>query len=184
MKKLLAFVAPLAFVFALTSCQPDSAGPQGPTGAQGPQGIPGQDGGIELAKAFEIITDFAPSNEYSLVEPYGFDVFPSDVTLVYILWDTDADGNELWRMLPQTAYLDNGLLTYNFDFTSSDVNIFLDGTVPNFASVPDSYLLDQTFRVVVVPAEFVGGGRQDFTYENITKKYNLTEESFKTRVLN
>lgn len=180
MKKLLSFIAPLAVIFAISSC----SGPVGPQGPQGAQGIPGLDGGIELAQAFEIVTDFAPSNEYSLLEPYGFEVFPSDVTLVYVLWDADADGNEIWRMLPQTAYLDNGLLTYNFDFTSLDVNIFLDGTVANFATVPDAYLLDQVFRVVVIPAEFVGGGRQDFTYENITEKFNLTDESFTRRVLN
>lgn len=177
MKKLLSIFAPLAVIFTISSCS-------GPVGPIGPQGPPGLNGGIELAKAFEIVTDFAASNDYSLLEPYGFEVFESDVTLVYVLWDADGDGNAIWRMLPQTAYLDNGLLTYNFDFTFSDVNIFLDGTVPNFASVPDAYLLDQIFRVVVIPAEFVAGGRQDFSYENITEKYGLTDASFKRRVLN
>jgi hypothetical protein len=83
--------------------------------------------------------------------------------------------------MPQTAYLANGILSYNYDFTLADVSIFLDGTVANFSTVPDIYRINQVFRVVVIPAEFVAGGRQDFTYEKITKAYGISEASFKKR---
>lgn len=178
MKKLLS-ASFVAILFAISSCS-GPVGPIGPQGLPGPQGVPG---GIEFAKVFEIVTNFTAANDYSLVEPYGFEVFEADVTLVYVLWDVLEDGTDVWRLLPQTAFLDNGILSYNFDFTLADVSIFLDGTVPNFANVPDSYRIDQVFRVVVIPAEFVAGGRQDFSYEKITKAYNISEDSFTKRDL-
>ncbi|MDP5121819.1 MAG: collagen-like protein [Spirosomaceae bacterium] len=178
MKKLLS-VFFIAALFAGSSC----TGPIGPQGFQGPEGPQGVPGGIEFAKAFEITTNFTAANEYSLLEPYGFEVFESDVTLVYVLWDVLENGDAVWRLLPQTAYLTDGILTYNYDFTLSDVSIFLDGTVPNFATVPEGFRIDQTFRVVVIPTEFASAGRQDFTYEKITQAFNISEASFKKRDL-
>lgn len=178
MKKLLS-VFFITALFAGSSC----TGPIGPQGFQGPEGPQGAPGGIEFAKAFEITTNFTAANEYSLLEPYGFEVFESDVTLVYVLWDVLENGDAVWRLLPQTAYLTDGILTYNYDFTLSDVSIFLDGTVPNFATVPEGFRINQTFRVVVIPTEFASGGRQDFSYEKVTKAYNISENSFTKRDL-
>ena len=68
------------------------------------------------------------NNNYEIVEPYGFDVFEYDVTLVYILWETD-NGQDVWRLLPQsTIFVGGATLTYNFDFTQTDVKLFLEGT--------------------------------------------------------
>lgn len=179
MKKSLFTLAALFALFAFNSC----TGPIGPQGFQGPEGPQGAPGGIEFAKAFEITTNFTAANEYSLLEPYGFEVFEADVTLVYVLWDVLENGDAVWRLLPQTAYLTDGILTYNYDFTLSDVSIFLDGTVPNFATVPEGFRIDQTFRVLVIPTEFLAGGRQDFTYEKVTKAFNISEASFTKRDL-
>ncbi len=178
MKKLLS-VFFVTILFAFNSC----TSPIGPQGFSGPEGIQGEPGGIEYAKAFEFITNFTANNDYSVVEPYGFEVLESDVTLVYVLWDVLDDGTNVWRLLPQTAYLTNGILSYNYDFTLADVSIFLDGTIANFSTVPDTYRIDQVFRVVVIPAEFVAGGRQDFTYDKVTKTYNISEKSFTKRDL-
>lgn len=178
MKKLLSAFF-VTILFAVSAC----TGPIGPQGVRGPEGIPGEPGGIEYAKAFEFITNFTSSNDYSVVEPYGFEVYESDVTLVYVLWDVLEDGTDVWRLLPQTAYLTNGILSYNFDFTLADVSIFLDGTVADFGAVPATYRIDQVFRVVVIPAEFVAGARQDFTYEKVTKAYNISDKSFTRRDL-
>jgi hypothetical protein len=176
MKKLLS-VFFVTILFAFNSC----IGPIGPQGFSGPEGVQGEPGGIEYAKAFEIVTNFTAANDYSVVEAYGFEVLESDLTLVYVLWDVLEDNTPVWRLMPQTAYLANGILSYNFDFTLTDVSIFLDGTVPNFSTVPDIYRIDQVFRVVVIPAEFVANGRQDFTYDKVTKAYNISEKSFTKR---
>ncbi|SOE19755.1 hypothetical protein SAMN06298216_0256 [Spirosomataceae bacterium TFI 002] len=172
MKKLFSiFAASIIFL----SC----SGPQGPIGPQGPEGIPGLDGGLEYAKAFEVVADFTQANGYGFVEEYGFDVFPADVPLIYMIWDVLENGTEVWRPLPQSAYLSQGILTYNFDFTDTDVSIFMDGTVNDFGTLSEAYRIGQTFRVVVVPAEFLAGGRMDLTYEGVTKAFNIKESDFK-----
>jgi hypothetical protein len=140
----------LLTVFALlTACEGDP-------GPQGPPGFNGLDGEIIAASAFEIVIDFNASNDFEYIEAYGFNVLPTDVTLVYILWDT-INGQDIWRLMPQTVYFDNDTtLVYNFDFTQEDVRFFLDGTA-NFGTLDDVWTQDQVFRVVVVPADNVDG---------------------------
>ncbi len=142
MKKFLSlFVTVLLFI----SCE-------GPAGPPGPPGLPGEEV-IFLASAFEIEVDFTAQNGYSIVEPYGFEVFPSDVTLVYIQWDS-AGGQPIWRLLPQIVEFQEGQLQYNFDFTRDDVSIFLDGTI-DFGLLGSEWTQNQVFRVVVIPADNV-----------------------------
>jgi len=118
------------------------------------EGIDGRDGGLIVSSAFEIVVDFNPSNNYEIVEPYGFDVFEYDVTLVYILWETD-NGQDVWRLLPQSAiFVGGATLTYNFDFTQTDVKLFLEGTA-NFDNLSAVWTQDVVFRIVVVPADNV-----------------------------
>jgi len=142
----------LALTFLFTACE----GPQGPPGFDGFDGFDGQDGGLIVSSAFEIVVDFNNENDFEFIEAYGFEVFPSDVTLVYILWDT-LDGQDIWRLMPQNVYFDDGsVLTYNFDFTQEDVRFFLDGTA-DLPTLDDVWTQGQVFRVVVVPADNVDG---------------------------
>lgn len=151
---------------------------QGCEGPMGPQGPQGQDGGLIVASAFELEgVDFNDGNNYEIWEDYGFDVLPYDVVLVYILWDTD--GTEIWRLLPQSIYLPGGVLQYNFDFTRVDVRIFLQGTV-NFSTLETIWTDDQTFRVVVAPADNVG--RIDYSdYDAVTQMLGLEDQDFQKR---
>lgn len=141
MKKIISLLFVMAMV--LTACEGD----------QGPPGPPGADGGIIEASAFEIEVDFDSANKYEHTEKYGFEVRTSDVTLVYILWET-LEGTDVWRLLPQNVVFDNGELIYNFDFTQTDVRFFLDGDV-DFSTIGTEWTQKQVFRVVVVPAENV-----------------------------
>ncbi|WP_179345212.1 hypothetical protein [Winogradskyella ursingii] len=164
MKRILSFIT--VFTLLLTACE----GPQGPPGFDG---FDGEDGGILVSNAFEIELDFNESNDYSFTEPYGFEVFPTDVTLVYILWETLDDGTQIWRPLPQFVQFNDGNLIYNYDFTQTDVRFFLEGTT-NFATLDSSFTDAQTFRVVVVPADNVG--RLDLSDLNaVMQAYNITE---------
>ncbi|WP_339634714.1 hypothetical protein [Bizionia echini] len=141
------------------------------TACEGPQGPPGRDGGLIVSPAFEIELDFTAGNNYEYFEPYGFNTYPADVTLVYILWEI-VDGQEVWRLLPQTVQFEDGSLMYNFDFTRTDVRFFLDGTV-NFNTLDSSWTRNQVFRVVVVPADNVG--KQDFSDINVVmESYGIT----------
>ena len=153
MKRILLLFSALAFVLTACTGDPGPPGIPGPPGRDGLNGLNGADG--EIAKAFEIVIDFTAGNNYEFIEPYGFQVFPSDVTLVYIEWDT-FEGSPIWRLLPQTVYFDAGILTYNFDFTQDDVRFFLDGTI-DFSLLGPEWTDNQAFRVVVVPADNVDG---------------------------
>jgi hypothetical protein len=146
MKRIILFTS--VFALLLTACTGDQ-------GTPGFDGFDGQDGGIFVASAFEIVIDFNEDEDYQFIEPYGFEVFPSDVTLVYIEWETD-NGEPIWRLLTQTEYFDDGILVYNYDFTQQDVRIFLDGTI-DFNTLDNVWTQNQAFRVVVIPADNVDG---------------------------
>lgn len=136
----------LCIAMSFTSCEGDP-------GPMGPPGPPGEDGVI--APAFEIEVDFNAGNNYSIQENYGFETVPSDVVLVYISWET-IDGDEIWRLLPQTAMLEQGVLSYNYDFTDFDFRIFMEGTF-DLNTLDSSWTQNQYFRVVVVPADYLNG---------------------------
>ena len=92
MKKIVSFFTVVTLLF--TACE----GPQGPPGFDGLDGL---DGEVIASSAFEIVLDLNATNNYEFIEPYGFTVLPTDVTLVYISWEVD-NGQDIWRLLPQT----------------------------------------------------------------------------------
>ncbi len=143
------------FSIILVSC----SGDEGPIGPPGPQGPPGADGLI--GTVFDVTADFNAGNDYSALVTYSdftdAEVFESDVVLVYLRvgQDGEADGEPvyLWRLLPQTYYVDGGTMQYNYDYSYFDVNIFLDGDV-DLSTLGTAFLDDQVFRVAIVPADF------------------------------
>lgn len=133
-------------------------------GPVGPPGIPGEDGYNFKGTTFEFTGNFTPANEYQLVFNFldnGIDPYESEVILAYILW-TNEDGLDFWRPLPQVEYFPSGaILEYNFDFTGDipndrivDMSVFLGGDV-DLSTVSTDYTMNQTFRVVVVPSDFM-----------------------------
>ena len=137
---LFAFIA-----FSLTSCSSDEPGPPGP---QGPPGEPGLIGTV-----FEADVDFM-ADDYSVVIPIpeNIEIYQTDVVLVYLLEAVDNNtGADIWTPLPQTFYLDEGEVVYNYNFTADNVAIFLDGTV-DLSTLDAAFTTDQIFRIVIVPA--------------------------------
>jgi hypothetical protein len=141
-------------------------GPEGPPGPPGFDGLDGADGVNILGQVFETEGDFTPDNDYSLITefPQNLEVFESDVVLVYILWDQTEDGNgdpvDIWRLLPQTRILDQGLLQYNFDHTFFDVSIFLESDF-DLGTLQPGDTENQIFRIAVLPADFLQGSKMD-----------------------
>lgn len=100
------------------------------TSCEGPMGPPGMDGDSFIGSVFEIQDDFTPANNYSIFFefPNNFEIYNSDVVLVYILWETD-NGHDVWRLMPQTVvlktiypdYPETDVLQYNYDYTLNDV---------------------------------------------------------------
>jgi len=148
---LLVMVGSLALSGVLISCE-GPAGPPGPPGPVGPAGADGADGLI--GSVFEAEISFDKGNEYQeLVEfPTSIVVFDSDVVVAYILTAVD-NGTDIWEPLPQTLFFDDDILLYGYDYTSSDIRFFIDGTV-DFGSLDPIFTDDVIFRVAIIPADF------------------------------
>jgi len=139
----------LASFFVITSCE----------GPMGPPGIDGEDGNALIGSVFEIEGDFNQSNQYELFFdfPSKFEIYDTDVVMVYILWDVvnvNGKNTDVWRPLPQTLVYDQGILQYNFDYTVNDVRVFLKTTMA-YSELKPSETQDQIFRIAVLPADFV-----------------------------
>jgi len=138
-------------------------GPQGPPGFDGLDGRDGLDGldGVNiLGQVVEIEGTFSLANDYSIFFefPQDVEVFESDLVLVYLLFEQvdDTQGGDpidVWRLLPQTRIIDQGLLQYNYDHTFLDVNIFLESDF-DLSTLPAGDTDNQIFRIAVVPADF------------------------------
>ncbi|UXP31577.1 hypothetical protein N6H18_14590 [Reichenbachiella agarivorans] len=167
MKKinLLKYLPALSILF-LFACE-------GPSGPVGPAGEDGQDG-LE-GYTFEYTVNFvAPDYAALLSLPDDFTMLDSDVMVVYLLWEIQDDGTEIWRALPQTLYFDDGILSYNYDFTKYDASVFLDGTV-DLNGLGADWTDNWIARVVVLPAQFANGrSTLDYTdYDQVKEYFNL-----------
>lgn len=153
---------------------------EGPIGLPGYDGVDGIDG--EIGNIFEIQDDFTSENDYIIYRtfPDNFVVYDGDAVLVYILWEqveTNAGLTDVWRLLPQTVVLNDGVLQYNFDFTTADVQIFLEGTT-NFNNLLAAETEDQIFRVAVLPAVLAKNNSIDVTdFNAVMKSLNLNFNS-------
>lgn len=154
MKKLFSILFMTTFLF--TACSDD--GERGPQGPEGPQGPPGE-AIVGTTIEFEGI-DFNENNDYSTLINFNdnnIEVFESDAVLVYLKDGEDgtADGLpvEVFRQLPQTYYVEDGEVQYNFDFTFFDVRIFMNGTA-DFSNLDPAFTQDQVIRIVIVPSDF------------------------------
>jgi hypothetical protein len=155
-------------------------GPQGPEGPQGPQG------NALVGTTFDLVdVDFNAGNQYQFGLTFAnakVNVEESDAVLVYIDWE-DVNGSPAYRLLPQTAFLTSGILTYNFDRTNTDFSVFLDGTAPR-NTLPAEYTQNQRFRVIIVPADFAPARTSaplDYKdYNAVVKAFNIDESKIRT----
>ncbi|MEE9362206.1 MAG: collagen-like protein [Cellulophaga sp.] len=166
------------FIIFTTSCE----GPVGQDGFDGLDGNNGKDGGIAYSKVLEIEDDFTNTNDYTIKYqfPSTVEVFESDLVLVYLLFKTINDTNgetvDVWRLLPQTRILDQGLLQYNYDHTYFDVNIFLEADF-NLSTLPTGDTHNQVFRIAIIPGEFVQGSKLNkHKLSSVMQRLGVTEK--------
>lgn len=146
---------------------------EGPEGPIGPQGEPGV---VIVGSTIEVEIDFTTANDFMSLVETPFTLEDSDALLVYRLSAID-NGRDVWRLLPQTYFFQDGVLIYNFDYTVDDVSIFLDGAI-DLNALAEEWRTDQIFRVIVVPADFAGN-RIDFTnYDAVTKMLGIEDADF------
>ena len=165
----------------LQSCLEGPSGPPGPQGLDGFDGRDGLDGEEAYVFEFVEVNFIAPDYSALLSLPNNFTALETDMVLVDLLWGDD-NGEDIWRLLPQTLITDFGLLQYNFDFTRFDAVAFLDADFP-LSQLGADFTDNWVARVVVVPGQW--GGRVDVdhsNYEEVIKYYGI--ESTPTQVVN
>ncbi len=139
-------------------------------GEQGPMGPAGED--AAYTQVFEVQLSFLEENDYeALVEiPGDIEIYSSDIVMAYVYMGS-FDELDIWEPLPQTFYLDEGIVLYGYDFTAADVNFFMDGTV-----YPGNLGTDWTdnliFRVAVIPAVLY----QSMNIENMDEVLEKAEQ--------
>ncbi len=181
--KYLALTFSLITALLFSSCETE--GPQGP---QGPPGFDGRDGAELLTQIYEIAdVDFNENNNFSHFEVFAdatdLEILDTDLVLVYRQNGVDPNSGDVWQLLPQNFFLDQGILQYNFNHTLNDVEIILDSD-NNFdlttinATDSANFLEGQIFRIAIIPAEIapdpntaakVIGGFNPLSYETIAK---------------
>lgn len=172
MKKiLLLLVAAVGFV-GLQSCE-------------GPEGRPGYDGTV--ATVYEVEADVNNKNNYEVTVTFVPPLADADLVLVYRLDGVD-NKIDVWRMLPQTYYIGDYELDYNFDYTKYDFRVFVDGTISNPDLLDKGYWThNQVFRAVVIEGYFGNVARDaseatvptNLDYETVAKRYNIKESDIK-----
>lgn len=171
MKKILSLLALTTILFV--SC----------TGDPGPPGPPGEDGNYIVGQAFEATVNFTDPNYSVFVDiPSGIEVLDSDIVLVYLLESVDSEtGADVWSLLPQTFYLDGGgQVQYNYNHTSADVNIYLHGNV-DLSTLGPAFTDDQTFRMVVLPADYaLNSGVDVNNYQAVKAALDLQDTNLPT----
>ncbi|GGW64436.1 hypothetical protein DFQ11_102113 [Winogradskyella epiphytica] len=165
MKRLLSALS--VFAILLTSC----TGEQGPPGFDGRDGQDGLNGVNFVGQSFERTIDFLPENNYEeyIVIPNSIELLDTDMTLAYILWEQDPNtGNDVWRLIPQIVYTDSGdQFQYNYDYSFDEVRLFIDA--PNnvdLNTLSTGATLNQTFRIVILPVDFINSNNIDVTNYN------------------
>lgn len=169
-----------ALAITLTACE----GPQGPPGFNGANGINGADGVNVVAQSFETTVNFS-APDYAERIPYPQTIIDqtaaTDMTLVYLLWDTVQDSNggtlDIWRLLPQVRYTTFGEFQYNYEFTNIDVDIFLDAPDPlTLDQLTTADVSGQIFRVVIIPTDVDFNGVDINDYNSVMEATGLNTQ--------
>lgn len=168
MKRLLSILV-LASIF-FVSCEGDPGPP-------GPPGPPGEPGINIVGQTFEATVDLvAPEYSVFVEVPSSVEVLESDIILVYLLETIDeGTGADVWSPLPQTFYLNDGEVQYNYNHTTFDVNVYLHGNV-DLGTLGTGFTNDQTFRMVVMPSDFaLNSGLDINNYEAVKAALHLND---------
>ncbi|QLG46525.1 collagen-like protein [Costertonia aggregata] len=143
-----------------------SDGRDGIDGIDGVDGIDGEDGVNILGTVVDIQNSFTLDNDYGIFYefPDTIEVFEGDVVLVYMLFDELIDENgetfDVWRLLPQTRLVEQGILQYNYEYTILRVDIFLESDFDPELLLPAD-VENQVFRIAVVPADLAASSKFD-----------------------
>ena len=157
MKKIIALLSLIVVVFV--SCE----------GEPGRDGLDGQDGtnGF-VGQVFDKVVNFGTQDNFKITIdfPSDIEVFESDTVLIYrlaeVVKDNQGEDTDVWQLLPQNFFLDQGILQYNYEHTFFDFSILLDGNF-DLTTLDNKFTQEQVFRIAVIPSDFLNSKDIDIT---------------------
>lgn len=167
MKKLLSILSLIGFI-TFTSCNDDDTANQVDRDT--------------IAEVFEINqnTTFTAANNYRINYSLNPVIYNSDMIMIYRLAGTSG-ALDIWEQLPQTYNFTDGELSYTFDFTVQDINLYL---LFNGNVLTPAFTDNQVFRVVIIPGYLSnkgGAAPVDFSdYNAVVKYYNINQQNIKS----
>ncbi|HDZ14311.1 hypothetical protein LCGC14_0789380 [marine sediment metagenome] len=168
----------------LVSCQGD----QGPPGFDGLDGLDGIDGeaGIQ-AQVFEvegvnfdyIVADNLYESILTFTDFTSFEVLPNDAVLVYQFDRTvdfeDGGSENVWNLIPQSFFLDQGTIQFISGHTSKDVEILISGNF-NLSNLDPGFTDNQIFRIAIVPGVAATSKMDKSNMAAVMSSLGLTEK--------
>ena len=117
---------------------------------------------------------------YHISRSFTTPLYNTDVVLIYRKTGSTSDGSPVWQAIPRTLYLAGGNeLDYDFDFSKNDIMIYANGNYD--ISTTPTYLNNQTFRVVLVPASAGKNANVDYTdYNSVIRYFNIDDSKVKS----
>lgn len=124
--------------------------------------------------------NFTSNNNYSYNATFKKAMLDQDYVVIYRQSGNLNNGKPVWEPLPAIHYEANGTqydeIDYNFDFSAYDFTLYLEGAGSSF-TLP-KYATNQTFRVVLVPAEFGKGTTNNLSkmsYDEVIQRYKIDD---------
>lgn len=146
---------------------PACEGPEGPPGIDGRDGEDGDDGGVLLSTVLEKNVTFTAEDQYQAI--FGLEILEDDNLLIFVALGMDEDENVVWMPLPQTSYVEDGVVIYNYFFSQAYFSIFLESSIDPADLTAEH--LERYFRIVIVPGQYASqSGRINYNdYEAVMK---------------
>ncbi|MGP1992843.1 collagen-like protein [Zobellia laminariae] len=161
---------------------------EGPTGPAGFNGRDGEDGfdGIQ-GQVFEVEdVDFnyiAADNLYETVLTFedftSFPVEANDAVLVYqydrsIEFDNGSVVNDVWNLIPQSFFYDEGTVQFVPGHTTKDVEILITGNF-DLSALDASITQNQIFRFVILPGNAAAAKMDKSNISSVMSSIGVTE---------
>ncbi|MEO7977224.1 hypothetical protein [Flavobacterium sp.] len=142
-----------------------------------------------ISHVFEINkANFSSTANSELYVDFDTRIYTGDVILVYRYDGADPDtGRDIWTPLPESHYYSNGSLHFalKYDFTQDNVRIFTEGFQLNVNPIPSDFVVDQIFRIVIVPGDDGVNTNKSVNkpsysdYYEVIKKYSIDDSNVK-----
>lgn len=142
-----------------------------------------------ISYVYEITkVNFSSTAESEIYENFNSRIYSGDVILIFRYDGPDPDtGRDIWTPLPESHYYSNGSLhfAYKYDFTQDNVRIYTQGFGLNTNPIPSDFVVDQIFRIVIVPGDDgintnKSSNKPDYSdYYEVINKYNIDDSNVK-----